>query len=91
LEKAPTRDDLILHDDYVGGGYGEMTAGCREAIQLVAKTEGVMLDPVYSGKCMHGMIDLIRTGVIERDATVLFLHTGGWPALFAYAPRELGV
>ncbi len=91
LEKTPVRADMIIHDEYVGDGYGEMTAGCREAIQLVAKTEGVMLDPVYSGKCMHGMIDQIRRGAIPADATVVFLHTGGWPALFAYEPASLGL
>ncbi len=75
---------LSIYDDYVGDSYGAITDDCRKAIQLVARTEGVFLDPVYSGKCMAGMIDLIRKGAISSKETVIFLHTGGWPALFAY-------
>jgi D-cysteine desulfhydrase family pyridoxal phosphate-dependent enzyme len=91
LERTPVAADMIIHDQYLGAGYGAVTDGCAEAIRLTAATEGVMLDPVYSGKCMHGLIDQIRCGAIERDATVVFLHTGGWPALFAYDPRLLGL
>ena len=68
-----------------------MTEGCRNAISLVARTEGVLLDPVYSGKAMHGLIDHIQTGRIGSDETVIFLHTGGSPALFAYGAAALGV
>ncbi|WP_425409796.1 D-cysteine desulfhydrase family protein [Hyphococcus sp.] len=75
---------LSIYDEYIGDSYGAMTDECKEAIQLVAKTEGVFLDPVYSGKCMAGMIDLIQKGEVGRKETVIFLHTGGWPALFAY-------
>lgn len=75
---------LSIYDDYVGDSYGAITDECKNAIQLVARTEGVFLDPVYSGKCMAGLIDLIQKGAIGSDETIIFLHTGGWPALFAY-------
>ncbi|HWJ36929.1 MAG TPA: D-cysteine desulfhydrase family protein [Steroidobacteraceae bacterium] len=91
LELRPTAEDLHMDDEYIGAGYGAMTEGCRDAISLVARTEGVMLDPVYSGKAMHGLIDHIRTGKIGSHETVIFLHTGGWPALFAYGAAALGV
>ncbi|WP_051277816.1 D-cysteine desulfhydrase family protein [Solimonas flava] len=91
LERVPTADDLLIRDEYLGAGYGEPTQGGTDAIRLVAETEGVLLDPVYSGKCMHGVIDMIRSGEIGADQTVVFLHTGGWPALFAYDPQALGV
>jgi L-cysteate sulfo-lyase len=55
-----------------------------EAVSLVARLEGIFLDPVYSGKAMAGLIDLIRKGVIGKNETVVFLHTGGSPGLFGY-------
>lgn len=91
LERTPVADDLLIHDDYLGAGYGESTQGGADAIRLVAETEGVLLDPVYSGKCMHGVMDLIRRGDIGADQTVVFLHTGGWPAIFAYEPEIFGL
>jgi 1-aminocyclopropane-1-carboxylate deaminase/D-cysteine desulfhydrase-like pyridoxal-dependent ACC family enzyme len=77
-------DDLTVHDDYVGPGYAIPTEASNEAIRLFARTEGVIVDPVYTSKAAAGMIDHIRRGVIAKDATVIFLHTGGQPALFAY-------
>jgi D-cysteine desulfhydrase family pyridoxal phosphate-dependent enzyme len=91
LERSATAADICVHDEYLGGGYGAVTDGCRAAISLVARTEGVLLDPVYSGKAMDGLIDHIRKGEIGRNESVVFLHTGGWPALFAYDPASLGV
>ena len=70
--------------NYVGAGYGIPTPGMVEAVQLLARTEGIFLDPVYSGKAMAGLIDLIRTGVFTKDQTILFLHTGGSTGLFGY-------
>lgn len=64
--------------------YGEVTAGGKNAIELCARTEGLILDPVYTGKAMHGLLDLARTGVIDPSRPVVFLHTGGLPVLFAY-------
>lgn len=81
--------DVIVHDGYVGPGYGELTDGVLEAIHLVASTEGVLLDPVYTGKAMSGLIGEVRAGRWRAGDTVIFVHTGGSPALFAYGDRVL--
>lgn len=81
--------DIVLLDDYVGAGYGVIGDLEREAISLTARHEGILLDPVYTGRAMGGLIDLIRKKELNRSDTVLFWHTGGSPALFAYA-AELG-
>jgi L-cysteate sulfo-lyase len=78
-----TPADLLVNADYCGAGYGVVTEREREAIQLFARYEGILLDPVYTGRAAAGMIDLIRKGFFNKDKTVLFLHTGGQPALFA--------
>jgi 1-aminocyclopropane-1-carboxylate deaminase/D-cysteine desulfhydrase-like pyridoxal-dependent ACC family enzyme len=86
LLRVPTRltaDELLTDEGYFGEGYGIPTAGCLEAIRLLAHNEGIFLDPVYSGKAMAGMIDHIRRGEIAPTDSVVFLHTGGAPALFA--------
>jgi len=70
--------------DYVGPGYGLPTDGMVEAIEMLAKLEGILLDPVYSGKGMAGLIDLIRTGRFKKGQNVVFIHTGGAQALPAY-------
>ena len=70
--------------DYVGEGYGRPTPGMIEAVQMLARAEGIFLDPVYSGKGMAGLIDLVRTGVFTKGQTVVFLHTGGASGLFGY-------
>lgn len=70
--------------DYVGAGYGIPTDGMAEAVMLLARTEGVFLDPVYSGKAMAGLIDLIRRGAFGKEENVVFVHTGGQVGLFAY-------
>jgi D-cysteine desulfhydrase len=69
----------------MGGGYAGLTGAEREAIRMVARTEGILLDPVYTGKAMAGLIGLVRQGEIGAGERVLFWHTGGSPALFAYA------
>jgi L-cysteate sulfo-lyase len=71
--------------DYVGGGYGVPTPGMIEAVRMLARLEGIFLDPVYSGKGMAGLVDLIRRGVFTKGQTVVFLHTGGSTGLFGYA------
>jgi len=81
-------DEVVFYDEYAGPAYGILTAEAKEAIKLVARTEGIFLDPVYTGKAMSGLIDQIRRGRIGQDKTVVFLHSGGTPALFAYH-REL--
>lgn len=70
--------------DYVGPGYGTVTAECAEAIRSVARSDGILLDPVYTGKAMAALIDLVRRGKLVKGQTVVFLHTGGAPALFAH-------
>ena len=77
-------DGVMVVDDYIGGGYGVMGEPEREAIGLLARYEGVLLDPVYTAKAMAGLIALIRERAWRRDEAVLFWHTGGTPALFAY-------
>ncbi len=76
-------DDILVNDAYTGEGYGIMNDRDREAIHLFAETEGVLLDPVYTGRAAGGLLDLIRRGFFNRDQRVLFWHTGGTPGLFA--------
>ena len=76
--------DIQNTDDYIGQAYGYLTPECIDALKLVAKTEGIFLDPVYTAKAMACLIDHIQQGKLGRDDTVIFLHTGGTPALFAY-------
>jgi len=85
LDWRPHPDDIVVTDEYVGEGYGVPTPACLDAIRLVARTEGILLDPVYTGKAMAGLIDMVRRGQFAADQTVIFWHTGGQPALFAYA------
>jgi D-cysteine desulfhydrase len=73
-------------DEYVGEGYSLPTESMIEAVKIMASTEAILMDPVYSGKAMAGMIDLARTGYFDGSENVLFLHTGGSPALYAYTP-----
>ncbi|BBB89543.1 pyridoxal-phosphate dependent enzyme [Methylomusa anaerophila] len=79
------REAVVCFDEYVGPGYSLPTAQMVEAVKLLARTEGILLDPVYTGKAMAGLIDLIRQGYFQKDKNVLFVHTGGSPALYAYA------
>jgi D-cysteine desulfhydrase len=78
------RDAVVCYDQYVGPGYSIPTDEMVDAVKLFARTEAILLDPVYSGKTAAGMIDLIRKDQFAPGANVLFLHTGGSPALFAY-------
>ena len=78
------RKRVFADDGYVGEGYGLPTQGMIEAVTLLARTEGLLLDPVYSGKAMAGMIDHIRKGTFREDENVVFLHTGGATSLFGY-------
>jgi len=81
---------VVCLDQYVGDGYSRPTAGMVEAVTLLAQTEGILLDPVYTGKAMAGLIDLARSGYFKPEENVLFVHTGGSPALYAYMPVLLG-
>lgn len=77
-------DDILLYDDCLMPGYGHLNEFVTEAIKLAAKKEGLLLDPVYTGKALAGMIKLIRDNVFSSNDKILFLHTGGTPALFGY-------
>ncbi len=76
--------EITCFDNYVGPGYSLPTESMIEAVKLLAQTEAILLDPVYSGKAMAGLIDLVRNDHFEPGSNVLFLHTGGSPALYAY-------
>ncbi len=78
------REDFVCFDQYVGPGYSLPTDSMVEAVKLFAKTEAILLDPVYSGKAAAGLVDLVRKGHFPKGSNVLFLHTGGSPALYAY-------
>jgi D-cysteine desulfhydrase family pyridoxal phosphate-dependent enzyme len=80
--------DILASADYLGAGYAVLGTPEREAIDLFARMEGMLLDPVYTGRAAAGMIDMIRRGSIGKEETVLFWHTGGIPALWAYG-KEL--
>jgi D-cysteine desulfhydrase family pyridoxal phosphate-dependent enzyme len=79
-----TAEDLVLEDGVVGPGYGVPTPAMAEAVRLVASQEGLVLDPVYTGKAMAGLIAGVRAGRYRSGDVVIFLHTGGTPGLFAY-------
>lgn len=89
---APTPDTSRLHvdDSQLGDGYGIPTAACLEAIELLARTEGVLLDPVYSSKAFAHLLRAVREGELDEDRPVVFVHTGGSPGLFAYASQWSG-
>ncbi|MDD3149146.1 MAG: pyridoxal-phosphate dependent enzyme, partial [Candidatus Riflebacteria bacterium] len=80
-----TESDLNLNENYTGGGYAVIGDAENEAIGMLARYESILLDPVYTGRAMAGLIDLVRTGFFKKDDKVLFWHTGGAPAIFAYA------
>jgi 1-aminocyclopropane-1-carboxylate deaminase/D-cysteine desulfhydrase-like pyridoxal-dependent ACC family enzyme len=80
-----TAEELHLDDRFVGPGYAIPTEGCLEAITLAARTEGLLLEPVYTGKTLAGMIEHVRSRRLGKGDTVVFLHTGGAPAVFSYA------
>lgn len=81
---APVRDSVVALDEWVGPGYSMPTDEMIEAVRLFARLEGVLLDPVYTGKAAAGLIGLIRRKHFTQDSKILFLHTGGAPSLFAY-------
>ncbi|MDE0988285.1 MAG: D-cysteine desulfhydrase [Pseudomonadales bacterium] len=81
---ALNRSDVEANSDYVGEGYGMPTDGMIEAVEMTARHESILLDPVYSGKAMAGLIDLVRQGFYRRDENIVFIHTGGAQALSGY-------
>ena len=85
------RQRVRANGDYVGEGYGIPTPGMIDAVKLAARLEGLLLDPVYTGKAMAGLIDLVRKDALDKTKNVVFLHTGGAAALFAYRSTFEGV
>jgi len=77
--------DVLVNDEYLGAGYGRPSDAGVAAIRTVAENEGVLLDPVYTGKAMSGMLDMVRNGKLENARDVVFLHTGGAPAIHPYS------
>jgi len=90
LDVTLSPSDFDNDDSYVGDGYGIPTEAGLEAVHLVAQTEGILLDPVYTGKAMAALIDHVRSRKLANDEPVVFLHTGGSPALFGYVEEVLG-
>jgi D-cysteine desulfhydrase len=84
LQTALPRESIVCFDEYVGPGYSLPTDDMIAAVKLLARTEGILLDPVYTGKAMAGLIGLIKQGYFKQGDNVLFVHTGGSPALYAY-------
>ncbi|MBK7260349.1 MAG: D-cysteine desulfhydrase [Rubrivivax sp.] len=78
------RGDVMANCDYVGPGYGMPTPGMVDAVKMFARNEGILLDPVYSGKGADGLIDQVKKGIFKKGENVVFLHTGGSVALFGY-------
>jgi len=87
IDLALDSSDILVDDRYLGGGYGVMGDPEVQAIRLFARHEGLLLDPVYTGRAAAGLIDLIHRGEIEPGERILFWHTGGTPGLFAYADQ----
>jgi 1-aminocyclopropane-1-carboxylate deaminase/D-cysteine desulfhydrase-like pyridoxal-dependent ACC family enzyme len=75
---------IVVYDDYLGEGYGVPTDAMLEAVTLAARLEGLLVDPVYTGKTLSGLIDMVRQGRFAANDNIVFWHTGGTPALFAY-------
>ena len=78
------RDKVVADDGYIGAGYGQPTAGMLEAVQMLAQLEGILIDPVYTGKGMAGLLAMLRARRFADDEDVIFVHTGGAAALFSY-------
>lgn len=84
------REAVVCFDEYVGPGYSLPTPEMAEATRMLARLEGVLIDPVYTGKAMAGLIDLVGKGIFEKNENILFIHTGGSPALYVYMNEILG-
>ncbi len=82
IELELTKNDIIVFDEYLGAGYGEVNKEVAEAVRFMSMREGIFLDPVYTGKAMVALIDLVKKGHFQRENNVVFFHTGGTPALF---------
>ena len=90
VNSAIPREAIVCFDEYVGPGYSLPTPAMAEAVRMLARLEGVLIDPVYTGKAMAGLIDLVRKGTFRKNENILFIHTGGSPALYVYMDVILG-
>ena len=90
LDVALTDDDIIVRDQVLAPGYGQLNDRVRDAVRDAAHTEGLLLDPVYTGRAMAGLIEAREAGVFGDDANVVFIHTGGTPGIFAYGEVLVG-
>jgi D-cysteine desulfhydrase len=90
LNSDVPRAAVVCYDEYVGPGYSLPTPEMAEAVRMLARLEGVLIDPVYTGKAMAGLIDLVRKGTFDPQENILFIHTGGSPALYVYMNEILG-
>jgi L-cysteate sulfo-lyase len=86
-EDVVKREDIVCNCDYVGPGYGVPTEAMNAAVLLAARLEGLLFDPVYTGKALAGMIDLVRNGWFDGAENIVFIHTGGSAGLFAYVDQ----
>ena len=84
LHSQIPKETVVCFGDYVGPGYSSPTPEMAEAVRMMARTEGILLDPVYTGKAMAGLIDLVRKEYFGEGENILFVHTGGASALYAY-------
>ncbi|MFZ7137163.1 MAG: 1-aminocyclopropane-1-carboxylate deaminase/D-cysteine desulfhydrase [archaeon] len=84
VDVSATVDDVTVFDDYIKEGYGKLNKEVTDVLKLVAETEGIFIDPIYTGKAMVMLIDLIKKGYFKKTDNVLFFHTGGLPALFLF-------
>lgn len=85
IRKEFSQEETLLDQSYDSAGYGIVTDGERHAIRELARSEGILLDPVYTGRAFYGMLDCLKCGTIPKGSTVLFWHTGGLPAIFDYS------
>ena len=84
IDSEIPRETVLCFGEYVGPGYSLPTDEMAEAVRMLARLEGILMDPVYTGKAMAGLVDLVRKGYFGKEEKVLFIHTGGWPALQVY-------
>ncbi|MHB8905610.1 MAG: D-cysteine desulfhydrase family protein [Melioribacteraceae bacterium] len=89
IDHTFTKNDLILKNEYLGEGYGVVGELEKNAIKLLAETEGILVDPVYTGRTFGALVDMIKRGEFKNTDAVLFWHTGGSPSIFSYAEKIL--
>ena len=89
VQQPLPRERVVADDRFIGGGYGVPTDGMVEAVTMLARTEGILADPVYTGKGLAGLLDMVRNGRFGSDEDVIFVHTGGSAGLFGYVPTFL--